>query len=677
MFTIAITERGGQPVFQQFDQAEVSIGRVSGNDIVLGKSNVSKRHARILNNQGLFVVVDTKSTNGTYVNGHRIDAPYDLKSGDVITIGEYTLEIKSDAHTVDEQPFQAGITGTGEANNEPITQPPTTGSGEKPSFGDDPSPEDIAFALSHFDVPESDLAAEPNLMGPDDEVPESAAPPSATTVAAHAIMPLEDEGQPQAETPPPVAAVPIARIKPVTIAPNMLATASADAESKDAPPPAHGAPHAAQSVIVTPTEGALSIAQVAVMARDQLRERLSIMAPATQALANRHNRQKILACVRELVAQLEIEGKLEPVEQPEALLRDVLHDALHMDPLERLLWDDTVDGIVIHGPDHIQVTRRGAIETTSLRYEDANALQHTLNHLLAHHAVDLHASCNASVQLEDGSHLNVITPPIAIRGPLVTLFKKMAQSGAMALSTLVSTDFLSAEMAQFLTVCVLGRKNIIISGGTNADTSVLLQALMHLIPSNESAIWLSQPTDPVLSDLPHVAQLQAPPLSTAHRAAWLHTAHAMHPHRLIVSDCTGAETCALLTAMASDGEGSIGTLQAQAPRDVLNRLETWALLGDATLSPAAARQLVAAAVDVVVHVMHFTDGSQRIVRIAEVLPSDDEQNELQDIFAFRHRGFSQAGKVQGSFKATGTTPKFYQILKATGLDTDLAIFKTP
>ena len=279
-------------------------------------------------------------------------------------------------------------------------------------------------------------------------------------------------------------------------------------------------------------------------------------------------------------------------------------------------------------------------------------------------------------RLRDGSRVNAIIPPLALRGPCLTI-RKFSKEKLVA-EDLVRFDAVSMPMMQFLEMAVTNHKNIIISGGTGSGKTTLLNVLSNYIPSRERIVTVEDAAELQLAQ-PHLVSLEARPANLEGKGAvpirdLVRNCLRMRPDRIVVGECRGGEALDMLQAMNTGHDGSLTTAHANTPRDLISRLEVMVMMAGMDLPARAIREQVSSAVDIIVQQTRFSDGSRKIVNISEVTGVEQDIVQMQDVFRFQQEGFDGEGRVQGHFQATGTVPQFYEDLRARGISVDMSIF---
>ncbi len=361
------------------------------------------------------------------------------------------------------------------------------------------------------------------------------------------------------------------------------------------------------------------------------------------------------------------------------LVEFVLDEALGLGPLEPLLADDAVREIMVNGPDAIFTERSGRITRAAHRFSGETALRGIVDRIVAPigRRVD-DASPMVDARLPDGSRVNVVVAPLALRGTAVTIrrFGKRRPSA----QDMLDGGTLSRDMLEFLRVCVGHRRNMIVSGGTGSGKTTLLNVLSSLIPREERVVTIEDSAE-LAFDHPNLVALETRPRNMEGRGEitvrdLVRNALRMRPDRIVIGECRGGETLDMLQAMNTGHDGSLSTVHANSPRELLSRLEVMVLMSGVELPVHAIREQIAASVHVVVHQARFPSGARRITRITEVTGISAGVVQTQDIFRYE-AGSGDPGRASaaGAFLATGHVPQFYEALMRSGLRLDLGPFR--
>ena len=353
------------------------------------------------------------------------------------------------------------------------------------------------------------------------------------------------------------------------------------------------------------------------------------------------------------------------------LVEEMADEALGLGPLQALLRDDRVSEIMVVDPQTIYVEKQGRIFETSLRFTDDEACRAVIERIVTPlgRRID-ESSPLVDARLPDGSRVNAVIPPLAVRGPCITI-RKFA-SAVVTMSELVGYGSLDERMAGFLERCVRGRRNIVIAGGTGSGKTTLLNVLSAAIPEDERIVTIEDAAELRLAQ-PHVVSLESKPSNLEGKGEYsirdlLRNALRMRPDRIIVGECRAGEAIDMLQAMNTGHEGSMTTTHANTPTETVQRLEILCLMSGLDLPSRAVREQMVASIDLIVQQARFSDGSRRVTAITELLGLDEYGDFIMhDIFSFRPSGVSADGAVQGRFEASGYLPSFIDQLAAKGL----------
>ena len=381
--------------------------------------------------------------------------------------------------------------------------------------------------------------------------------------------------------------------------------------------------------------------------------------------------------IHEIVGQICRSGRLPAGVDPERLEREVFDEALRLGPLEDLIADDSVTEIMVNGPHQVYVERGGRLELTDLQFSDDSSVLAIIERIVSPIGRRIDESQPyVDARLSDGSRVNAIIPPLALSGPTITI-RKFARR-ALTVDDFIRFGTWTRNAAEFMKACVRMRKNIIVAGGTGSGKTTLLNLLSGFIPETERIVTVEDAAELKLVQ-PHVVRLEARPPNIEGRGAvtirdLVKNCLRMRPDRIIVGECRGGEALDMLQAMNTGHDGSLTTVHANSPRDVISRLETMVLMSGMELPSRAIREQIASAVDIIIHESRLSDGSRKVVAISEVTGLEGQQIVMQDIFAFRQTGLDEHGRVVGTFGPTGAMPTFYEQLRSRGLRLDPAMF---
>ncbi len=352
------------------------------------------------------------------------------------------------------------------------------------------------------------------------------------------------------------------------------------------------------------------------------------------------------------------------------LIEEVLSDVFGYGPIDGLLKDDTVSEVMVNCSTDVYVEREGKLMLTDVQFrDDAHVLQ-IIEKIVAPlgRRID-ESSPMVDARLPDGSRVNAIIPPLALKGPCLTIRK--FSKNPLTMATMVKYNTLTEKMATLLRACVMGKLNIMVSGGTGSGKTTTLNALSSFIPNDERIVTIEDAAELQLRQ-DHVVTLETRSANVEGKGAitirdLVKNALRMRPDRIVVGEVRGGEALDMLQAMNTGHEGSLTTAHANSPRDVLSRVETMVLMAGMDLPVRAIREQISSAIDLIVHQARLQDGSRRITHLSEVQGMEGDIITLQDLFRFEQRGKNELNKVVGQFRATGIRPKFVEKLTASGI----------
>ncbi len=352
------------------------------------------------------------------------------------------------------------------------------------------------------------------------------------------------------------------------------------------------------------------------------------------------------------------------------LLEAVADEVIGYGPIGPVLRDPTVSEVMVNGPNLTYVERKGKLIETDIRFLDDDHVTQVIERIIRPlgRSIDRKRPL-VDARLPDGSRVNAIIPPSALNGPTITIRKFPAKR--LSVQDLITYGSLTQHMADFLQACVAARLNTIVAGGTGSGKTTLLNVLSSFIPEDERIVTVEDSAELQLQQK-HVVRLEtAPALPDGTGQVAIRdlvvNALRMRPERIVVGECRAGEALDMLQAMNTGHDGSLTTVHANSPRDVISRLETMVLMAGFDLPVRVVRQQIASAVDLIVQQERLSDGSRKVTRITEVQGMEGENIVLQDIFLFQAVPFSSdPGKVDGEMKPTGIRPHFAPRLQAAG-----------
>jgi pilus assembly protein CpaF len=381
--------------------------------------------------------------------------------------------------------------------------------------------------------------------------------------------------------------------------------------------------------------------------------------------------------IRDIVAEIiSIKNVVMSIAEQEALLDDICNDVLGYGPLEPLLARDDIADVMVNGANSVFIEVNGKISKTGIRFRDNGQLMNICQRIVSQvgRRVD-ESSPICDARLPDGSRVNVIVPPLAIDGPTLTIRK--FRKDKLKLSNLVEFGSISPAGAKILQIIGACRCNVLISGGTGSGKTTLLNTLTAFIDPTERVITCEDAAELQLQQ-PHVVRLETRPPNLEGTGQvtmrdLVKNCLRMRPERIIVGEVRGSESFDLLQAMNTGHDGSMGTLHANTPREALSRLESMITMGGFSLPPKTIREIIVAAVDVVIQAARLRDGSRRITQITEVLGLEGDTIITQDLLLYEIQGEDQNGRITGRHKGTGVgRPRFWERARYFGLEKELA-----
>ena len=386
-------------------------------------------------------------------------------------------------------------------------------------------------------------------------------------------------------------------------------------------------------------------------------------------------RSHVEAMISEIIR--EMDTKLPSDVDRKQLATDVLNEAVGLGPLEVLIADDSVTEIMVNKFDDIYIERAGKLTKSDVTFSSDDAVMTAIERIVSPlgRRID-ESSPMVDARLKDGSRVNAIIPPLALRGPCLTI-RKFAKSKLVA-DDLIRFGALDQKMVQFLETAVKNHMNIIISGGTGSGKTTLLNVLSNFIPPSERIITVEDAAELKLVQ-PHLVSLEARPANLEGKGAipirdLVKNCLRMRPDRIVVGECRGGETLDMLQAMNTGHDGSLTTAHANTPRDLIARIEVMVMMSGMDLPVSAIHEMVASAIDIIVQQTRFSDGSRRVINITEITGVESGIVSMQDIFKYQQEGFDENGRVKGHFVATGAVPHFYEEMRQRGLNVDMSIF---
>jgi pilus assembly protein CpaF len=726
MFTVTITEKGGEHKRMEFDKTEITVGRIQGNDIILPKGNVSKRHSRLVLKDGKFIIVDLKSTNGTYVNGRKITSPLVVKGSDKIYIGDYVISVDSAGEAgVAGSPSGSMTSLTSSSADSPASSPNLAASQELPSAAGlrktnslpPPPParqrqtRDSGAMPPQSEVQEAiDELAALGGTAAGAELETSGAPAGATVEmsaretaavrqargeqrSSSSLPRLRAEDRERPVPPPPLAGPSLprpaeqpSRLRPSDPTP-AIGTPSVSPALGGAPvPPGRrhvtsplteqpGVPVAEPAPRVAPPAPRRGVTAATSDGSDErtLTARREALARVANSVAlplrtvSNGEASRIEGVVKEAVEAMQLEGSLGDVE-PATVIREVVREATGLGALEELMDDSTVDAIFVNQPHVVLVERLGEAQRTAAHFSGAQGARLALARLASRGGRSLEGD-TCEFRLPNGFAVSAALGAAAVEG-VAAVFRRVRPTSA-GWEDLLRRQMVSPAVVEFLETCVASRRNIVVTGAGGSGKTELLGALASTVPSTERIVSVVAGTGLYLRRDNWVALAQ-----TGHGAGeLLRQAFRFGGSRVIVDGCSGPEAFELVTELSGGPCGALVAIAAGSPRHCIDRVTALACTRSGA-SQEVVERLVGNALHVIVQLVRGADGDSRVAHVVE-LGTGDRGIELNDIFLLRSdgNGAREGQPFRGQLVATGTVPRFYDEIAALSGKPNTSIFR--
>jgi len=399
--------------------------------------------------------------------------------------------------------------------------------------------------------------------------------------------------------------------------------------------------------------------------------------------------QRLVAVMFETGEQEDLESVIRRVVEEEApplprherdrMIVELRAETEGFGPIDILLHDEEVTEVMVNGPHQVYAERHGQLQLTPIKFLNDAHVMRVIEKIVAPlgRRID-ESSPMVDARLPDGSRVNAIIPPLAVKGPAVTIRK--FSTDPYQVDDLVAFGTLTPAVAAFLESCVYGRLNIVVSGGTGSGKSTTLNVISSFIPETERVVTIEDAAELQLRQA-HVVTLETRPSNIEGKGAvtirdLVKNSLRMRPDRIVVGEVRGGEALDMLQAMNTGHDGSLTTAHANTPRDCIRRLEVMVLMAGLDLPLRAIREQISSAIDIIVQQARLRDGSRKVIQVSEVMGMEGENIVLQDIFQFEERGRDEHGKIIGELQTTGVVPSFLERLQDSGVDIDYSWFQT-
>jgi pilus assembly protein CpaF len=408
----------------------------------------------------------------------------------------------------------------------------------------------------------------------------------------------------------------------------------------------------------------------------RLMEAMDIRRTDVEALDDKQLIELVQGLIQGIIK--EIDADLPAHINRDRLAKEVLNEAVGLGPLEDFLADDSITEIMVNQYDKIFYESGGKLHKSDVTFSSNAAVLAVIERIVSPlgRRID-ESSPMVDGRLKDGSRVNAIIPPLAIKGPCLTIRKFSHKN--LTVDDLYRYGSISPGVVKFLQMAVKNRKNIIISGGTGSGKTTFLNLLASFVPHDERIVTVEDSAELRLEQ-PHVVSLEARPANMEGKGEvairdLVKNCLRMRPDRIVVGECRGGEALDMLQAMNTGHDGSLTTVHANSPRDVISRLEVMVMMAGMELPDKAILEQISSAVDIIVQQSRFSDGTRKITHVTEVTGMESGVVQMQNLFVFKQSGLDDNGKVLGTLKSTGRVPEFYEELQQRGLQVDLSIFE--
>jgi len=364
--------------------------------------------------------------------------------------------------------------------------------------------------------------------------------------------------------------------------------------------------------------------------------------------------------------------------QRKLIIERIEDEVMGLGPLEPLLADHTISDILVNGHDTIYIERRGKLERTNARFTDHSHLINTIDRIVSAvgRRID-ESSPMVDARLADGSRVNVIIPPLAIDGAMLSIRRFGVE--LLGMDNMIELGTVTEPVARVLEAVVKSRLNVVVSGGTGAGKTTMLNILSSYIPHDERIVTIEDSAELQLRQ-PHVVRLETRPPNIEGKGEvtsrdLVRNSLRMRPERIIVGEVRGGEALDMLQAMNTGHDGSLTTIHANTPRDALSRIENMVSMTGIAFPINALRSQIASAIDIVLQIARLEDGGRKLISMQEVNGMEGDVITMSELFTFKRKGIDENGRVLGGLEPTGIIPAFHKHLEHRGIDLPVEVFQ--
>jgi pilus assembly protein CpaF len=663
MFSVIISEKGGAERRESFDRTEINVGRVQGNDLMLPKGNVSKRHARLLYRDGRFIVTDLKSTNGTYVNGRKIAQATIVREGDKIYIGDFVLRVEMTA---------AGTSQKLGPNDPPVlSSVPVESESPDPPFALRP-PEKLPSLPPNRDGARGSNGQDIVSHFPLEQDPDESAP---VPVPSPPRMPRPSITKPGSLAVPPTSSSPIS--PPNIHTTQGSATAPPQSTAQGGPSTAAPSPGARRpsmmaeslerSHLSTPF-AAHRAALVGLMER--VSDSVDLSTILSESETNDSLSRAITHALQERIASMKIAGELRDT-HPDALIAEARREIFELGPLGPMLDDEDVSEVQVVRHDYVVAMHGRKVIPSEVAFTSEGAVARIIRRLCALSGKPLaDGELFVDRRLPRGARFTAVLPPASDQSHMLVIRKP--QRADLTLDDLVRSGTVSRTMAGLFSTCIAARANILVTGALGTGATSLIGALAAAGSTDDRVVVL-QEDDELVFNQPHTVSIVLGDTKEQEIRA-VQAATKMHPDRLVIGAFMGHVAAEVVEAISQGADGVLAATRAPTLRHAADRLAASIAAAKPGGTPDAARESLASAFDLAIEVSRLRDGRHRVMRVAE-LRVEDNATVVRDIWSFVIDRTASGGTIEGTFHATGTIPAIVEDLIARGFSIDTAMFK--